>query len=251
MAFGGNVPHFDTVYQRVCLQLSHARLAVGGDSHARNTVWKIEGILGTQQYRGGLSTLRGNRGLEHFAVGGVTAARYIHSAQFNSLKNCSAEVVLLHLGGNDLDARLVSELERRTSRRKVMRDILTLIRELENLGKVVYFLEIPTRFSRRERRTVEEMQEDVKYCNFRLKKLLKGRFIPLPCACFKVGAFHRSFYNRPRDNMIMEERVHFLDEVYQQIAHHVLQKIDSDMVAMKTPPSKIQLRLCEDREDHQ
>ena len=70
MAFGGNVPHFDTVYQRVCLQLSHARLAVGGDSHARNTVWKIEGILGTQQYRGGLSTLRGNRGLEHFAVGG-------------------------------------------------------------------------------------------------------------------------------------------------------------------------------------
>ena len=85
MAFGGNVPHFDTVYQRVCLQLSHARLAVGGDSHARNTVWKIEGILGTQQYRGGLSTLRGNRPLQRDVISHVT--RGLISLRGDALKS--------------------------------------------------------------------------------------------------------------------------------------------------------------------
>ena len=78
---------------------------------------------------------------------------------FCNLKYCSANIVVLKLGGNNFDMRGITRM-----REDVVKDIGHLIKELIDLEKVVYFLGIPIRFSTRNH-DLKVLNVNVKYVN--------------------------------------------------------------------------------------
>ena len=220
----------DRRYNEVCANLAHARLAVGGDSHARKMAVAMEQLIGRGNFEGGISL---NRPF-NFAQGGMQLMNYVNDWNYNSLKRCSADVVLLFLGGNDLD------MIRPRERRDVLHDFLMLFIELESLGKVVYIVGIPNRWSQRHQ-NLREMQAKISYINQRLRYIIKGRYIALPTFTYREDSFERLFRpGKPPGPPIREERVHLLEENYTAVAQHVLQKVNHNLRSRWTEPNTIE-----------
>ena len=218
---GRNYSVSDRGYSDLCQDTRHWRLAIGGDSHARNISNKMRSIMGYGSYEGGV---RLNIGYDQFALGGMRAMEYKRHPLFHQLRACSARIVLLHMGGNDCDMQSGRE------RGDFVLDILQLFVNLEQVGKIVYVVGIPTRHSQRHQ-PIKTMQDNVKYINVKLKKILLGRFLALPSPCFPID----SFAVTPRGEM-----VHFKDHIYKIAAETVLKKLNKDLLGMCTPPSKIE-----------
>ena len=230
MAINNSYIANDRRYNEVCANLAHARLAVGGDSHARRMAVAMEQLIGRGNFEGGITL---NRPF-NFTQGGMQLMNYFNDGNYNSLKRCSADVVLLFLGGNDLD------MIRPRERRDVLHDFLMLFIELESLGKVVYIVGIPNRWSRRHQ-NLHDMQANISYINQRLKYIIKGRFIALPTFTYRADSFERVFRHvGPPGPPIREERVHLLEENYPVVAQHVLQKVDRNLRSRWTEPNKIE-----------
>lgn len=244
-SFLGIMDARDIAYQQARDFLERRRLSIacGGDSHGSKLAFKLGTELGFRR-TSGMHILRVRGNLRHFAIGGATVARYRNSGLFGRLLACRAPVTLITIGGNDLDATPVLEAQRYVTKRRVLQDVMSLIRDLENHGKVVYFLEIPTRFSCRERGSFHELRDDIKYVNRTLRKLIKGRYINIPGRLFSEGrdAFERS--NRRGHNV--SEYVHYRDGGYRRIARQVIEQIVTDLSTGRTPPSRMKLHVSED-----
>ena len=218
---GRNYSVSDRAYVDLCQDTRHWRLAIGGDSHARNISNKMRSIMGYGSFQGGV---RLNIGYDQFALGGMRAMEYIRHPLFNQLRSCSARIVLLHMGGNDCD------MPTGRNRGDVVLDILQLFVNLEQVGKIVYVVGIPTRHSQRHQ-VLTTMQDNVKYINVKLRKLLRGRFLALPPPCFPMD----SFVVTARGEM-----VHLKDRIYKIAAEFVLDKLNKDLTGRRTPPSQIE-----------
>ena len=210
----------DEGYTALCTDSNNWRLAIGGDSHARNIKDKMYDIMGYGSFENGVRlSIR-----YHFAQGGMRAMEYERSELFNQLRSCSASIVLLHMGGNDLD------MIARRERGDVVLDLLQLFVNLERVGKIVYVVGVPTRHSRRHQ-DLSLMQRNITFINKKLKEILIGRFIALPGPCFPIG----SFVVTSRGEM-----VHFRDEIYTIATRHILERLNRDLSGVQTPPSKIE-----------
>ena len=142
---------------------------------------------------------------------------------FCNLKYCSANIVVLKLGGNNFDMRGITRM-----REDVVKDIGHLIKELIDLEKVVYFLGIPTRFSKRNH-DLDVIQENINYVYRTMRKILNGRFIDLTYESFQRGGFS---CNRNG------EIVHLFPRVYDAVAEKLLQRMNRDLSLKLTSPEK-------------
>lgn len=205
----------DQAYNRVCANLAHARLAIGGDSHAREVARALVGRIS----EGGIRLADSY----DFSRGGMTLQRYRQSDLFHDLKHCSAQVVILNLGGNDFDMRDITR-----AREVVVKDICHLIKELtDDCEKVVYFLCIPTRFSRRNHE-LDVIQSNIKYVNTKMRQIMNGRYIDLTGDCFRENNFAERH----------GERVHLLPHLYRDVAEKLLRRVDRDLGSNLTPPGR-------------
>ena len=118
----------DIAYQQARDFLKRRRLSIacGGDSHGTKLAFKLCSELGFWSTTG-MNILRVRGNLRHFAIGGATSARYRNSALFGRLLACRAPVILITIGGNDLDATPVSEAQRFSTKRRVLQDVMSLI----------------------------------------------------------------------------------------------------------------------------
>ena len=146
-----------------------------------------------------------------------------------SLKTSNADIVLLTIGGNDFDLPRVTRCGR-----AVICDILSMFTELEAIGKVVFVVAIPTRYSKRNKDTAQGeetedgMRDKIRYVNGTLKKIIKGRLITLPAAMYQQNAFHRTYYQRA-NGQGREEYVHLKDCNYNLSARRVLQTLNREL----------------------
>ena len=155
---------------------------------------------------------------------------YQRDHRFHNLRSSSARIVLLALGGNDLDQ------EYNRDRRDVIHDLLLLIIDLERRGKIVYVIGIPWRHSSRHQ-DEDEMRAKISYINRKLKQIIHHRLISLPSRCYPKRSFERSFY-RPRNGPIKEEYVHLFPEIYTYAARKILERLNDDLRGKHSPPSK-------------
>ena len=152
----------------------------------------------------------------------MTLQRYRTSDLFHNLKHCSAQVVVLNLGGNDFDMRDITR-----AREVVVKDICHLIKELMDCEKVVYFLCIPTRFSKRNNE-LDDIQKNIKYVNTKMRQIMNGRFLDLTYDCFKESGFDERH----------GEKVHLLPHLYADVADKLLRRVDRDLGSKLTPPER-------------
>ena len=153
----------------------------------------------------------------------------------NEIKASSANVIVLSLGGNDLDAERPNGMEDPYGpRKKILMDILALFRELENAGKTVFVLQLPNRYSTRVVETYDEYNQASKYINSKLKKTcLFGRQIAIPSNYFNKSVYEGQ-WNRKLHKM---EYVHFNDQTYNDIATGCFDHILQDLRLRSSPPS--------------
>ena len=224
----------DRGYNALCENNRHWRLALGGDSHGRNICDAMQRIIGYEPFEGGVRlNCRHN-----FAQGGLQVMNYEGSDLFNTLRVCSAEIILIHIGGNDID------MQTRRHRRDVIYDLLSIFVNLEQSGKICYIVGLPNRHSTRHQ-DIEEMQRDIKYINRKLKQFLIGRFIALPTPCWPIESFKPSWY-RPRNQPMVpeiEERVHLFPEIYDIAAEHILERLNNDLHGRLSPLAELRAWL--------
>ena len=151
---------------------------MGGDSHGRNICDAIISMLGYNRYNEGVRLANPC----NFAVGGKRAMSYMGDAMFLRLRGCSAPIIVLELGGNDLD------MEDSRPWTTVVHDLLTLFVELSREGKIVYIVGLPWRHSSRWQ-DVPLMKRKIQDINRRLKRDLNTRFIAIPPPCYPITSF--------------------------------------------------------------
>ena len=218
----------DQRYLDLCENVANWWIALGGDSHGRNMCDAMADLIGDGSYEGGVRLARDY----NFADGGRRAMSFFGDPMFYQLRRCSAPIVLLHLGGNDLD------METNRHWRSVVHDLLTLFVDLSRGGKIVYIVGLPFRHSRRFQ-DVRMMQDKIKLINRRLKRDIGTRFIALPPPCFDIRSFRRSWYKPLRNGRWFEERVHLLPYYYSMAADHVLFRLNMDLRNQLSPQADL------------
>ena len=157
--------------------------------------------------------------------GGMTTADFLISTQYQNLKVSPANIVILLLGGNDLDSDEKPE--------QVCKEIYTIYKELRLLGKSVFVCESPKRYSTRV--CEFELYEQKRKCLSRLlSRALKNRFITLPSNFFDQDCFKSRF--SPQWGM---EYVHLKQNYYDELGHLVLKHIQMDLINRSSLPSRI------------
>ena len=223
MAEGGNNQPNDQLYQDLCDNVDQWVIAMGGDSHGRNICDAMFTMLGYDRYDEGVR-------LAHpcnFAVGGRRAMSYMGDPMFLRLRGSLAPIIVLELGGNDLDM----ELSRPWT--TVVVDILTLFSELSRAGKIVYIVGLPWRHSSRWQ-DVPLMKSKIQHINRKLKRDLNTRFIAIPPPCYPIASFAVSARG---------ERVHLRPEFYEMAADRILFRINMDLHNRRTPTSMVMRKV--------
>ena len=234
----------DLPYERLCNNLSDGRMTMGGDSHGQRISDRMWEQLGRLSYRGGQAALLPwNRGgprlltdgvsFTNFVKGGMKASSYATHPKFIDLKLSEANIAIIAVGGNDLDDNAMSG---RQTCRQVLSDIFWIVRQLQDLGKQAYVVELPSRFSTR-RKNLAQYQREVRYVNKRLQNQLDNRLITLRGGFFGIGAFEE--WNHVLDGVQVTEFVHLRPENYALLASDILTWVLNDLTLVRSRPSTI------------
>ena len=189
-------------------------LASGGDSHMKRIMWEIVDKL----RRGNFPSLRvlynGRR--PTWASGGVTMARYLDE-QHRRLRQCSADIVIITIGGNDCDQ------EPRVDMQTLKEHIRRVVTELEQTGKMVFICQSPRRWTTRTDVTVELHRTLGNHIDRFLQRNMRDNYIRLP-----PGGLHHhidNFAEEDFQNGHGVEVVHLKKEHYHSYAIHILEHI--------------------------
>ena len=131
------------VYINITQVLSNGFIAIAGDSHAREVGCRMRPLLDENNY-GGLQLHQSVGHVGHaqgIVQGGMTAFQFYNSMYYEQLKVCSANIVVIILGGNDLDSDQPQTPE------DVYQKLIKIYQELTARGKIVFIVESPKRFS--------------------------------------------------------------------------------------------------------
>ena len=225
------------VYINITQVLSNGFIAIAGDSHAREVGCRMRPLRDENNY-GGLQLHQSVGHVGHargFVQGGMTAFQFYNSMYYEQLKVCSANIVVIILGGNDLDSDQPKTPE------DVYQKLIKIYQELTARGKIVFMVESPKRYSVRVSSQDEhdEEKQNLAYCAYekrrkRLSYLLargfKARFIALPSNYFKNSSFKKQRGN---------SYVHLKAEYYMELADLIFKMIEKDFSQVKILPSKI------------
>ena len=184
-----------------------------GDSHACRM---FDQSRFTRHCRSRYMTLASN-----LAVGGMTMDRY--GRQLEVARSHRAEVVLLLIGGNDMDQPIVESPYDTAA--KIFRAML----DLEDCGKLVYIVQCPTRFRTRNREVLT-LQRHIRTLNATLRHKIGSRFIRL------LQEHHRrAFFDDAGIHLRMGE--------YTRLMRKALYYIRVDIRRARCPPSNYRSRL--------
>ena len=225
-----NLEQQESNYDAVCENGASWDFALGGDSHGRNMLATMASILGGRRFDNGVGLANDF----NFADGGRRAINFRGDALFNMLRNCNASIVLLHLGGNDLD------MPNGRPWQSVVRDLLTLFVDLERAGKICFIVALPCRHSTRHQ-DLREMKTNIKAVNRKLKRVLERRFIPIPSALYDISAFEPSRFRR--HGVEVTEYVHLKPWAYRTAALQVLDRLNRDLRGRTSPPRRFMDRV--------
>ena len=128
------------VYINITQVLSNGFIAIAGDSHAREVGCRMRPLRDENNY-GGLQLYQSVGHAQGFVQGGMTAFQFYNSMYYEQLKVCSANIVVIILGGNDLDSDQPQTPE------DVYQKLIKIYQELTARGKIVFIVESPKRFS--------------------------------------------------------------------------------------------------------
>ena len=222
------------VYNNITQVLSNGFIAIAGDSHAREVSRRMRPLRDENNY-GGLQLHQSVGHAQGFVRGGMTSFQFYNSVYYEQLKVCSANIVVIILGGNDLDSDQPQTPE------SVYKQLIQLYQELTALGKIVFIVESPKRLTV----TVssldkhDEEKQNLAYLAYekrrkRLSYLLahgfKARFIALPSNYFKNSSFKKQRGN---------SYVHLKPEYYMELADVIFKMIEKDFSQVKILPSNI------------
>ena len=224
----------DENYNSISEVLARGFIALAGDSHAREVSGWMRPLREDNDY-GGLRLHQNNGNEQGFVRGGITSFQYYQSAWYNQLKVSSANLIALLIGGNDIDSEHPQKPE------DVYKEIIKMYNELTALGKIVFIIESPRRFTVRVSSLDNDDQEkqNLAYLAYekrrkRLALLLsrgfKGRFISLPSCFFNFVCFKKQWGN---------QYVHLKDEYYRELADLIFKQLQKDLSERKTLPSTI------------
>ena len=171
-------------------QGGHLNVSMIGDSHIRR-MWE-----GNKHYRVHNIELKNN-----FGLGGATFG--IFGGQIQRAEAHENQIVLISIGGNDLDREGVPNKEICV---KIFR---TMIR-LELAGKTCFFVQVVNRFRTRVRARNLFMSQ-VRSLNRIVRTYLGDRYIPLPSCCEELSAYI--------------DEVHLKPEIYTEVVELSLYKI--------------------------
>ena len=216
----------DTTYGRVWRDFIggiNIFIGIGGDSHGRRLFLAIQSI-----FMAVASCFRIFR--ECFGISGGRAELYSGTQEFITLRRSICRIVVICIGGNDLDSctRPVK------SPRMIADDIINLFLELTCSGKVVYFVGLPRRYTHRHV-TAEEYELIRSSVDTKLRRQLKSRYILLPAELLVQGAYRveQRSYGRP------SMQVHLTNPNYTLLANVVWDKILDDLQHQKSKPSTL------------
>ena len=222
------------VYLNISQVFSRGFIALAGDSHAREVSRWMRPLREENNY-GGLRLHQSNGHVQGFVRGGLTSFEYYNSVFYEELKVSSANIIVFIIGGNDLDSDHPQTPE------SVYKQIIQLYQELTALGKIVFIVESPKRFTVRVSSldNHDKEKQNLAYLAYekrrkRLAYLLargfKARFIALPSNFFKDSTFKKQWGNK---------YVHLKDEYYMDLADLIFKVIEKDFSEVKTLPSNI------------
>ena len=226
--------HANDNYLYISEVLARGFIALAGDSHAREVSGWMRPLREDNDY-GGLRLHQNNGNVQGFVRGGMTSFQYYQSVLYEQLKVSSANLIALLIGGNDLDS------EHPQTPESVYKEIIKMYKELTALGKIVYIIESPKRFTVRvssldnhdkEKQNLAYLayEKRRKRLAFLLSRGFKGRFIALPSIFFNFGSFKKQWGN---------QYVHLKDEYYRELADLIFKQIQKDLSERKTLPSTI------------
>ena len=222
------------VYLNISLVLSRGYVALAGDSHAREVSQWMRHLREKNNY-GGLQLHLSNGHVDGFVRGGMTSFQYYQSVLYEQLKVSSANIIAFIIGGNGLDS------EHPQTPESVYKIIIKMYNELTALGKIVFIIESPKRFTVRVSSldNHDKEKQNLAYLAYekrrkRLAYLLargfKARFIALPSNFFNECSFKKQWGNK---------YVHLKDEYYRDLADLIFKVIEKDLSEGKTLPSTI------------
>ena len=161
----------------------------------------------------------------------MRASAYASDHLFHGLKLSEANIVVIQVGGNDLDDISIPS---RQLCRQVLSNIFWMCRELQRLGKQAYVVMITTRYSTREK-DLDQYKKDVKYVNDRLWRSLHNRCIRLRGGFFQKEAFEE--WRHMLNGRQVTEFVHLKTENYARLASDILIHVLDDLKFAKSKPS--------------
>ena len=222
------------VYLNISQVLYSGFIALAGDSHAREVSRWMRPLREDNNY-GGLRLHQTNGHVQGFVRGGMTSFEYYNSVLYEELKVSSANIIAFIIGGNDLDS------EHPQTPESVYKIIIKMYNELTALGKIVFIIESPKRFTVRVSSldNHDKEKQNLAYLAYekrrkRLAYLLargfKARFIALPSNFFKNSSFKKQRGN---------SYVHLKAEYYMDLADLIFKVIEKDFSEVKTLPSNI------------
>ena len=215
----------DLLYEQCARNLAFGIFASAGDSHAVKLDEKAKQLLDELRQNG--SEMFGYTN-EIFSKGGLKSESYFEHELYSRLKRSEANIIVLMLGGNDLDSDRISHVD-------VLKHHIRLFNELTDQFKIVYICELPARFSvRTTGLTVDQYKKQRKTLFNQQFKRFENRLIPLPSQCFNEENFQKQ-YNHNRG---MWEIVHLKDEFYRYMAIAVLEHIKQDLANRSSLPLK-------------
>ena len=209
------------VYLNISQVLSRGFIALAGDSHAREVSRWMRPLREDNNY-GGLRLHQTNGHVQGFVRGGMTSFQYYQSVLYEQLKVSSANIIAFIIGGNGLDG------EHPHTPESVYKIIIKMYNELTALGKIVFIIESPKRFTvwvssldnhDKEKQNLAYLayEKRRKRLAYLLARGFKARFIALPSNYFKNSSFKKQRGN---------SYVHLKPEYYMELAHLIFKMIE-------------------------
>ena len=219
----------EQIYRQIAGTMAFGDLAFGGDSHAREVADRAIGPV-RDLYENGNNIFAVLE--ERFVDSGMTCERFLDHRKYRRLLQSRANMVVLLLGGNDLDSLTVKH-------QQVLNLQRVMFNQLTAEHKIVYICENPTRFSKRTVGLDFDIYkaERQKLAREQLR-MFGGRFIPLPSYCFNQANFVAQKHRR-----YGMEYVHLNSLCYTKIAQACVDHIKADLAGRKSPPSDPKLQL--------
>ena len=216
-----------------CLQ-GNVPAIVAGDSHAKR-LWQCE-VRRADDSNVVVERVNG--------VGGQTLASF--DQQLRQLVECPYPIVILCIGGNDIDRPNLSEV----SMGFFVEKIFSAIYILENNGKSVYIVSVIGRFTTRQCDPTSFMRI-LRAVNKKLQRHLPTRLIRLPFS-LSDEVFERQFRRFGNVNHLTQnpvqlrhERVHLKPEYYCRLMEKILVYVHWDLVGSRMRPSTFLPKLDE------